>query len=104
VFNHRFFLFLAYRQMLLGVEKDKGAFQDVDEFGRPMAKDSHQLAQAQKEKNAKLKSAFGLKDSFVDGSSFERNRQAQEKADLEIKENKKSSSKKRSRKQSSSSR
>ena len=36
--------------MLLGVEKDKGAFQDVDEFGRPMAKDSHQLAQAQKEK------------------------------------------------------
>ena len=90
--------------MLLGVEKDKGAFQDVDEFGRPMAKDSHQLAQAQKEKNAKLKSAFGLKDSFVDGSSFERNRQAQEKADLEMKENKKSSSKKRSRKQSSSSR
>ena len=92
----------AYRQMLLGDEQGKRAFHEVDEFGRPIAKDSHQLAQAQKEKNAKLKAAFGLKENFIDGSSFERNRIAQEKADLEIKE-KKSSSKKRSRKPSTSS-
>merc|ERR1712228_1131506 len=89
----------AYRQMLLGVEQDKRAFHDVDEFGRPMVRDSHQLAQAQQEKNAKLKAAFGLKDNFIDGSSFERNRLAQEKADLEIK-SKEKKSKKKSRKRS----
>merc|ERR1711963_603189 len=62
-----------------------GAFGEVDEFGRPVVKDSHQLAQAQKEKNAKLKAAFGLSEGFVDGSSFERNRIAKEKADEELK-------------------
>merc|ERR1712083_556711 len=91
----------AYRQMLLEQERDKKAFQDVDEFGRPAAKDSHQLAKAQQEKNAKLKAAFGLKDNFIDGSSFERNRLAQEKADLEIK-SKEKKSKKKSRKRSKS--
>ena len=73
----------------LGVEQEKKAFGDVDEFGRPVVKDSHQLAQAQKEKNAKLKEAFGLARDFKDGSSFERNRLAQEKADEELKENEK---------------
>jgi len=91
----------AYRQMLLGHEQDKKAFQDVDEFGRPVVKDTHQLAKAQQEKNAKLKAAFGLKDNFIDGSSFERNRLAQEKADLEIK-SKEKKSKKKSRKRSKS--
>ena len=47
----------AYQQMLLRVEQDKGAFQDVNEFGQTMAKDSHQLAQAQNEKNAVLKNS-----------------------------------------------
>merc|ERR1711997_1225703 len=82
-------------------EQDKKAFQDVDEFGRPVVKDTHQLAKAQQEKNAKLKAAFGLKDNFIDGSSFERNRLAQEKADLEIK-SKEKKSKKKSRKRSKS--
>ena len=91
----------AYRQMLLGHEQNKKAFQDVDEFGRPVVKDTHQLAKAQQEKNAKLKAAFGLKDNFIDGSSFERNRLAQEKADLEIK-SKEKKSKKKSRKRSKS--
>ena len=87
----------------------------MDDFGRPIVKDSHQLAQAQKEKNTRLKEAFGLSESFKDGSSFERNRQAQEKADEEMKkevDNKKrkkkdkkskKSKKKRSRKNSTSS-
>jgi len=64
----------AYREMLLGVEQEKKAFSEVDDFGKPIVKDSHQLAQAQKEKNARLKEAFGLSRDFKDGSSFERNR------------------------------
>ena len=59
---------------MLGVEQEKKAFSEVDDFGKPIVKDSHQLAQAQKEKNARLKEAFGLSRDFKDGSSFERNR------------------------------
>eukprot|EP00093_Oithona_nana_P009311 09311.XXX_136085_136639_1 [CDS] Oithona nana genome sequencing. len=90
----------AYRKMLLGAETDKKAFHEVDEFGRPIIKDSHQLAQAQKEKNEKLKAAFGLAGTFVDGSSFERNRAAKEKAEEELetkKEEKKRKKKKKKR-------
>lgn len=96
-----------------GVEQEKRAFHEVDDFGRPIVKDSHQLAAAQKEKNSRLKEAFGLSESFKDGSSFERNRQAQEKADEELKQvdkkrkkkdkKSKKSKKKRSRKDSTSS-
>ena len=75
----------AYRQVLIGNEQDKKAFHEVDDFGRPIVKDTHQIAQAQLEKNARLKDAFGLSKDFKDGSSFERNRVAQEKADEELK-------------------
>ena len=44
----------------------KKAFTEVDEFGRPILKETHQIAEAQKEKNSRLKAAFGIKDSFVD--------------------------------------
>ena len=50
----------------------KKAFTEVDEFGRPILKETHQIAEAQKEKNSRLKAAFGIKDSFVEGSSFDR--------------------------------
>ena len=40
---------------------------------------------AQKEKNARLKDAFGIGEDFVDGSSFTRNRDAIEKAEKEKK-------------------
>ncbi len=75
----------TFRKMLLGVEIDKKEFAEVDEFGRPVLKDSHQELAAQKEKNARLKSAFGLGEDFVDGSSFSRNREAIEKAEKEKK-------------------
>lgn len=42
------------------------------------AKESHQIAQATAEKNARLKEAFGIGDSYVDGSSFDPNRKAKE--------------------------
>lgn len=50
----------AYRKMLHEKEAANKAFQETDEFGRAVYKDSHAEAAAQKEKNAKLKSAFGI--------------------------------------------
>lgn len=44
------------------------------------AKETHQLAEANEEKNARLKAAFGLSDSYVDGSSFDPDRKAKEQA------------------------
>jgi len=53
----------AYRKMLLeNYEKSRSESQQqqTDEFGRPIVKDSHQSAEAQLERNAKLRDAFGL--------------------------------------------
>merc|ERR1711864_3227 len=69
-----------YRKMLLSKEKDKKAFAEVDEFGRPVYKETHQIAEAQKEKNARLKEAFGISTHFVEGSSFDPNRRELEDA------------------------
>merc|ERR1712241_778665 len=74
----------AYRMMLLSKEVSKKAFTEVDEFGRPILKDTHQIAEAQKEKNSKLKDAFGISEFFVEGSSFDPNRKAMEDAAREI--------------------
>lgn len=40
--------------------------------------ETHQVAEAQQEKNAKLREAFGISEYFVDGSSFDPDRQAKE--------------------------
>ena len=42
------------------------------------AKESHQIAQATAEKNARIKEAFGIGENYVDGSSFDPNRKAKE--------------------------
>merc|ERR1711892_1481901 len=70
----------AYRKMLLSKEVSKKAFTEVDEFGRPVLKETHQIAEAQKEKNKQLKEAFGISEYFVEGSSFDPNRRALEEA------------------------
>ncbi|XP_055862772.1 serine/arginine repetitive matrix protein 2-like isoform X3 [Biomphalaria glabrata] len=44
-----------------------------------LAKETHQLAEANQEKNARLKEAFGLTD-YVDGSAFDPDRKAKEEA------------------------
>ena len=41
-----------------------------DENGRPIVKDTHEVAQAQQEKNEALRVALGLSEYFVDGSSM----------------------------------
>lgn len=38
------------------------------------ARETHQIAEAQREKNAKLREAFNISDGFVDGSSFSADR------------------------------
>ena len=43
------------------------------------AKETHQLAEANQEKNQRLREAFGLTD-YVDGSAFDPNRKAKEEA------------------------
>jgi len=41
-------------------------------------KDTHQLAEANRAKNAKLRDAFGLSEFYVDGSSLDPNRKHKE--------------------------
>ena len=50
----------------------KKAFTEVDEFGRPVLKETHQIAEAQQKKNKQLKEAFGISEGFIEGSSFYR--------------------------------
>ncbi|XP_058982384.1 serine/arginine repetitive matrix protein 2 isoform X8 [Musca domestica] len=65
----------SYRQKLLGTGKT-----DIpkDEFGRVAVRDTHQIAEAQQEKNAKLREAFNISEYFVEGSSFDSDRKAKE--------------------------
>lgn len=42
------------------------------------ARDTHQIAEAQQEKNAKLREAFNISEYFVEGSSFDSDRKAKE--------------------------
>lgn len=43
-------------------------------------KETHQIAEAQQEKNAKLREAFGISEYFVEGSSLDPGRHAKEAA------------------------
>lgn len=67
-----------FREMLVNKEGVSEPVVDKDASGRPVAKESHQIAQATAEKNARLKEAFGIGDSYVDGSSFDPNRKSKE--------------------------
>lgn len=70
-----------FRTMLINKEgvSSESTIQK-DEFGRPIAKESHQIAEATQQKNARLKEAFGISDHYVDGSSFDPDRKAKEEA------------------------
>lgn len=41
-------------------------------------KETHEIAQAQQQKNARLREAFGISDYFVEGTSFDPERKARE--------------------------
>ncbi|KAK2169088.1 hypothetical protein LSH36_12g10009 [Paralvinella palmiformis] len=70
-----------FRKMLMEKEgvTDK-AIIEIDDMGRPIAKDTHALAAANQAKNLQLKAALGLSEHYVDGSSFDPNRKAKEEA------------------------
>uniref|UniRef100_A0A0B6Z9S4 CWF21 domain-containing protein n=1 Tax=Arion vulgaris TaxID=1028688 RepID=A0A0B6Z9S4_9EUPU len=68
-----------FRKMLMAKEGVSDLPVEKDEFGRPMARETHQLAEANMEKNARLKEAFGLTD-YVEGSAFDPDRKAKEEA------------------------
>lgn len=41
-------------------------------------KETHEIAQAQQQKNARLREAFGISEYFVEGTSFDGDRKARE--------------------------
>uniref|UniRef100_A0A2L2XYP3 Serine/arginine repetitive matrix protein 2 n=1 Tax=Parasteatoda tepidariorum TaxID=114398 RepID=A0A2L2XYP3_PARTP len=78
-----------FRKMLL--EKDGGGEKEIpkDEFGRPLVKESHQIAEASQEKNAKMREALGISPFFVEGSSLDPERKSKEAAAAAAEEAKK---------------
>ncbi|XP_055315271.1 serine/arginine repetitive matrix protein 2-like [Sitodiplosis mosellana] len=66
----------AFREKLLGEIQNEQL--PKDEFGRYAVRETHQLAAAKQEKNAMLRSAFGISEYFVEGSSFDADRKAKE--------------------------
>uniref|UniRef100_A0AAR5Q6B8 CWF21 domain-containing protein n=2 Tax=Dendroctonus ponderosae TaxID=77166 RepID=A0AAR5Q6B8_DENPD len=66
-----------YRKVLLGSDAVIG--KPLDQWGRVSVRETHQVAEAQQEKNARLREAFGISEYFVEGSSFDPERQAKEK-------------------------
>ncbi|CAG2256502.1 SRM300 [Mytilus edulis] len=67
-----------FRTMLINKEGVTEGVLDKDEHGRPIAKETHQIAEANQEKNKRLKEAFGISEYYVDGSSLDPNRKAKE--------------------------
>jgi len=68
-----------FRKMLMAKEGVTDSAIEKDEHGRPMARETHQIAEANQEKNQRLKDAFGLND-YVEGSAFDPDRKAKEEA------------------------
>merc|ERR1712168_609813 len=69
-----------FRKMLIEKEGSSDSVIEQDENGRPMANETHQIAEANQTKNKKLREAFGLSEHYVDGSSFDPERKAKEAA------------------------
>lgn len=67
-----------FRKMLMEKEGVTEKAVEKDELGRPIAKETHQLAEAANEKHAQLRAAFGLSEYYVAGSSFDPERKKKE--------------------------
>ncbi|KAF5296671.1 hypothetical protein FQR65_LT10211 [Abscondita terminalis] len=65
-----------YRVMLNG--HDGKLDRSIGHWARVSVTETHHLAEAQQEKNARLREAFGISEYFVDGSSFDPDREAKE--------------------------
>merc|ERR1719471_1285341 len=94
----------AYRKMLIEKDAEKHGEEDVDtdEFGRAVYKDSHKMAQAQREKNERLKAAFGIAPEFVEGSSFNESGDEEDSKGKKKRKSKKDKKKKKKKKRKKS--
>ncbi|XP_015678832.1 serine/arginine repetitive matrix protein 2-like [Protobothrops mucrosquamatus] len=68
----------TFRMLLL--EKDVAVVKEGEQQQKSSITETHQLAEASEKKNERLRAAFGISDSYVDGSSFDPNRRAKEAA------------------------
>jgi len=50
--------------------RDELVSEHLDDFGRAVARESHQVAELQLEKNERLKRAFGIRADYVSGSAM----------------------------------
>ncbi|ELT98755.1 hypothetical protein CAPTEDRAFT_176903 [Capitella teleta] len=70
----------TFRKMLMEKEGVSEKLVDRDSSGRPIVKNSHQVAEASQAKNDALRAALGISEYFVEGSSFDPNRKAKEES------------------------
>lgn len=71
----------TFRQMLMEkVQETNTGVVEKDECGRPVAKATHQLAEANQARNEQLKAAFGLSEFYKEGSSMDPQRKTKEEA------------------------
>ncbi|KAL7990130.1 hypothetical protein Chor_012796 [Crotalus horridus] len=68
----------TFRMLLL--EKDVAVVKEGEQQQKSSITETHKLAEASEKKNERLRAAFGISDSYVDGSSFDPNRRAKEAA------------------------
>lgn len=59
----------VFRQMLL--QKEEALPGKEDSSGRPVATETHQIAEMKEQENEKLRSAFGISKSYVQGAAFD---------------------------------
>lgn len=67
----------AYRIRLSCTSQKGSETPATDESGRPL-RGTHEIAEAQQQKKARLREAFGISDYFVDGTSLDPERKARE--------------------------
>ncbi|EPY84838.1 serine/arginine repetitive matrix 2 [Camelus ferus] len=67
----------TFRLMLLEKDVNPGGKEETP-GQRPSVTETHQLAELNEKKNERLRAAFGISDSYVDGSSFDPQRRARE--------------------------
>ncbi|XP_072607398.1 uncharacterized protein [Vulpes vulpes] len=67
----------TFRLMLLEKDVNPGGKEETP-GQRPAVTETHQLAELNEKKNERLRAAFGISDSYVDGSSFDPQRRARE--------------------------
>jgi serine/arginine repetitive matrix protein 2 len=71
----------VFRQMLMEKSQSSDTTTiETDDAGRPIAKATHQIAEANQMRNDQLKSAFGIGEFYKEGSSFDKERKAKENA------------------------